>query len=68
MTREELSKLLGVSRNTLTNWEREKPELVRLVNQGFALDESIEATRKHLKNLEAIKEKANTGKFKLKKD
>ena len=66
MTRDELSKMLGVSRNTLTNWEKEKPELVRLVNQGFALDESIEATRKHLENLEAIKAKASSGKFKLK--
>ncbi len=43
-----------------------KPELVRLINQGFALDESIEATRKHLRELEAIKETANSGKFKLK--
>ena len=66
MTRDELSKMLGVSRQTLTNWERNKPELVRLVNQGFALDESIEATRKHLKNLEEIKEKASSGKFKIK--
>jgi len=66
LTRDELSKMLGVSRQTLTNWEKEKPELVRLVNQGFALDESIEATRKHLENLEAIKDKANSGKFKLK--
>ena len=66
MTRDELSKMLGVSRQTLTNWEKDKPELVRLVNQGFALDESIEATRKHLKNLEEIKEKASSGKFKIK--
>ena len=66
MTREELSNLLGVSRQTLSNWEKDKPELVRLINQGFALDESIEATRRHLKELEAIKEKANNGKFKLK--
>ena len=66
MTRDELSKMLGVSRQTLTNWEKDKPELVRLVNQGFALDESIEATRKHLAELEAIKETASNGKFKLK--
>ena len=66
MTREELSIKLGVSRQTLTNWEKEKPELVRLVNQGFALDQSIEETRKHLERLEAIKENANNGKFNLK--
>jgi transcriptional regulator with XRE-family HTH domain len=66
MKREELAELLNVSRNTLANWEKEKPELVRLINQGFALDESIEATEKHLENLKAIKDKASSGKFKLK--
>ena len=66
MKREELAEILNVSRNTLTNWEKDKPDLVRLINQGIALDESIDATRKHLANLEAIKEKASSGKFKLK--
>jgi transcriptional regulator with XRE-family HTH domain len=66
MKREELAELLNVSRNTLANWEKEKPELVRLINQGMALDESIEATEQHLANLKAIKEKASNGKFKLK--
>ena len=66
MTRKELSEALGVSLRTLDNWEKDKPDLVRLINQGLALDESIEATRKHLENLEAIKENANNGKFKLK--
>jgi transcriptional regulator with XRE-family HTH domain len=66
MKREELAELLNVSRNTLANWEKDKPDLVRLINQGMALDESIEATKKHLENLEAIKAKASTGKFKLK--
>ncbi len=66
MTRKELADSLGISLRTLDNWEKEKPDLVRLINQGMALDESIEATEKHLANLKAIKEKANSGKFKLK--
>lgn len=66
MKRQELAELLGVTRNTLTNWEKEKPELVRLINQGLALDEQIEEVEKHLKRLQDIKEKANSGKFKLK--
>ena len=66
MTRKELADLLGISLRTLDNWEKEKPDLVRLINQGFALDESIEATKKHLEELENIKAKANNGKFKLK--
>ena len=64
MNREELAEILNVSRNTLTNWEKDKPDLVRLINQGMALDESIDATRKHLAN----KEKVSSGKFKLKQE
>ena len=66
MKREELAELLNVSRNTLTNWEKEKPDLVRLINQGLALDESIEETKRHLEKLESLKEKASNGKFNLK--
>ena len=66
MNRQELAKLLGISRNTLNNWEKEKPELVRLINQGLALDDQIEEVKKHLKRLEEIKEKANKNKFQLK--
>jgi transcriptional regulator with XRE-family HTH domain len=66
MTRKELADSLGISLRTLDNWEKEKPDLVRLINQGMALDESIEATEKHLENLKAIKAKASSGKFKLK--
>ena len=66
MTRKELSEALGISLRTLDNWEKDKPDLVRLINQGMALDESIEATKKHLENLEAIKNQASSGKFKLK--
>ena len=58
MNRQELAKLLNVSRNTLTNWEKEKPELVRLINQGLALDEQIEETKKYLEKLENIKQRA----------
>jgi len=66
MTKEELAKLLGTTRQNLNKWEKERPDLVRLINQGLALDESIEETRKHLERLEAIKENASSGKFNLK--
>ncbi|WP_434656965.1 helix-turn-helix domain-containing protein [Sulfurimonas sp. NW9] len=66
MTKEELAKLLGTTRQNLNKWEKERPDLVRLINQGLALDLSIEETRKHLERLEAIKENASSGKFNLK--
>ena len=66
MNKQELAKMMGISLKTLYNWEKEKPDLVRLINQGLALDQSIEETRKHLERLEAIKANASNGKFNLK--
>ena len=62
----ELADKLNITRNTLTNWEKEKPELIRLINQGLALDEQILETQKFLEKLEKIKEKANNGKINIK--
>jgi len=66
MTKEELANLLGTTRQNLNKWEKERPDLVRLINQGLALDQSIDETRKHLERLEAIKANTNNGKFNLK--
>lgn len=66
MNKQSLAKMLNVSRNTLNNWEKEKPELVRLLNQGLALDEQIEEAKRNLQRLEEIREMANSGKFQLK--
>ena len=66
MTRQELAEKLNITRNTLTNWEKEKPELIRLINQGLALDDQILETQKFLEKLEKIKEKSNNGKINIK--
>ena len=66
MNRQELAEKLNITRNTLTNWEKEKPELIRLINQGLALDDQISETQKFLEKLEKIKEKASNGKLNIK--
>jgi DNA-binding XRE family transcriptional regulator len=38
MTKQELADLIGVSRPTLNTWEKEKTELVRLINLGLQTD------------------------------
>lgn len=68
MNRQELAELLNISRGTLNNWEKEKPELIRLINQGLALDEQIKETEIYLKKLEAIKEKAGSEKINTMKE
>ena len=66
MTRKELAELLNVSTDTLGNWEKNKPELVRLINLGLQTDIQIEETRKLLEKLEEIEKRAGSGKFELK--
>lgn len=67
MTREELAEMFGVSRQTLNNWEKEKPELVKMINLGLTMEDQIEEAEKHLEKLKAIRDKAtSSNKFKLK--
>ncbi len=66
MNRTDLANLLDVDIKTLSNWEKNKPELVKLINLGLQTEKQIEATRELLKKLEEIEEKANSGKFELK--
>lgn len=66
LTREELAKTLKITRQTLNNWEKEKPDLVRLINQGLAIDDQIEEAKRNLERLEEIKNSAKSPKFKLK--
>ena len=66
MTRKELAELLNISVDTLGNWEKNKPELVRLINLGLQTDVQISETRRLLEKLEEIEKKASSGKFELK--
>ena len=66
MTKQELAKILNITRPTLNKWEKEKPELIKLINMGLALEDQIEETKKYLERLENIKKKAESGKLQLK--
>lgn len=66
MTRTELAELLNVTTHTLKNWEKDKPELVRLINLGLQADKQIQATKELVKKLEEIEKKASSGKFEIK--
>ena len=66
MTKDKIAEMLGTTRQTLNRWEKEKPHLIRLINQGLALDETIEEAEKHLNRLKEIKSKSNQGKLNYK--
>lgn len=67
MTKEELANLFGVSRQTLNNWEKEKPELVKIINLGLTVEDQIKEAERNLEKLKEMRDKAtSTGKFRLK--
>jgi len=63
LTRAELAKDLGISLRTLTNWEKEKPKLVKLINLGLQVENQIVETKKHLEKLVDLEKEAEKGKF-----
>ena len=63
MKREEIAELFNVSLRTLHNWEKEKPELIRIINLGLLADNQIEETKKHLEKLEDMQKEAEKGKL-----
>lgn len=63
MTRKELADLIGISRPTLNQWEKDKPELVRLINQGLTLDSQIIEAEENLQNCEIYKKNLKVENF-----
>lgn len=63
MTRKELAEKLEVDPTTLRNWEKNKPELIKLINGGLLLEKQIQEIEKNLNELKKIKEKADSGKL-----
>jgi len=35
LKKEEIAQLFNISRQTLSNWEKEKPELIKIINEHF---------------------------------
>ena len=63
MDKKQLAEKIGISLKTLYNWEKEKPELIKLINGGLLLERLIEETEENLKTLKELKEKADIGKL-----
>jgi len=66
LTKKDLAEILNISRPTLNKWEKERPELVRLINQGLLLDELIENAESNLEKLNELKQRVKVDKFNLK--
>lgn len=67
MTRKELAELIGVSRNTLNTWEREKPELIRIINMGLHAEEIVLENNRINNKLKQLLMELNAPKLQLPK-
>ena len=59
MTQRDMAGYLGVSTATIRNWRKEKPNLYKIIMQGFAFEEAIESAKENYEKLEALKEKVS---------
>ncbi|NCB48955.1 MAG: hypothetical protein EOM55_05040 [Clostridia bacterium] len=59
MTQRDMAGFLGVTPMTLRNWRKEKPNLYKIIMQGFAFEEAIESAKENYEKLEALKEKVS---------
>ena len=57
MTQRDMAGFLGVTPMTLRNWRKEKPNLYKIIMQGFAFEEAIESAKENYGKLEALREK-----------
>ncbi len=57
MTQRDMAGFLGVTPMTLRNWRKEKPNLYKIIMQGFAFEEAIESAKKNYEKLESLREK-----------
>ena len=66
MTKKDLATRLDVDPTTLRNWEKNKPELIKLINAGLLFESHIDSLEKNLDELKSMKEKASCSKLILK--
>ncbi len=57
MNKRDIAGYLGINRTTLYNWEKERPNLYKIIMLGLMVDEIIEKSEKNVAELKELKEK-----------
>ena len=57
MTQRDMAGYLNVDVKTLRNWRKNKPNLYKIIIQGFAFSEAIEKSKKNYEELKELSEK-----------
>ena len=56
MNKRDIAGYLGINRATLYNWEKNRPNLYKVVRLGLMVDELIDENEKNLKKLKDSRE------------
>ena len=56
LTQQDMARILGITPMTIRNWRKEKPNLYKIIMQGFAFEEAIESAKENYEKLAALKE------------
>lgn len=54
MTKKELAQRINVDPKTLRNWEKTKPELLKLIYLGLATEAHLKDAEKYIEKIRAI--------------
>jgi len=68
MTKNELAKTLGTTRQNLAKWEKERPELIKLINLGLHAEQIILESDRLNKNLKKLFVQLQSNKLQLPKN
>ncbi len=58
MTQRDMAGFLNVDVKTLRNWKKHKPNLYKIVMQGFAVEEAVKVAKENYERLKEISEKS----------
>ena len=58
MTQRDMAGYLDVTPMTLRNWRKDKPNLYKIVMQGFAFEEAVKVAKENYERLKEVSEKS----------
>ncbi|MDO9304974.1 MAG: hypothetical protein Q7T77_06565 [Sulfuricurvum sp.] len=58
LTQQDMARILGITTATLRNWRKNKPNLYKIVMQGFAVEDVKKLLKESLEKLDSVGEVA----------
>lgn len=56
LTQQDMARILGITTATLRNWRRDKPNLYKIVMQGFAVEDVKQLLKESVQKLDSMGE------------